>query len=889
MDEMVYSDNPYVDILVHYTKQLTIESIVKDSTEADNNETIESRNASLMYINTIRKKIPVDDYVETNAYYRLLAGLPPIPTEDEKIYYLAENPTSDPDKMYWIPLAPFDLILKKLGVTVYLPDYLHEADSSIAAVLKVNGIMDMIMSSNQVLANPDKYKYIEFIGSKRIDPIKSRMASDFQLLYLPDIDYSEIKQKYETIYEKNRLYVLRCIYSEAYRLANDYYDKFIIMLIKVMTMMDMIAEVFDYLIHMDIFDSRTIRFLFESYGVDYYSEIPTKYQVAMLKNMNMLLKYKSTNRNIVDICSLFGCENIEVFKYYIMKERIAENLKFNEDGTEDYNSNYTLKFIKVPLEDSLDNYTQSLENRVSYDDVTEQDPFWYGVDAKDLDVISYDDTRRFIAKRKREILEKEFSYERTKYISIDSTYDIAKMSQEICYFYNMIFDTVDDDIMVKVPALSKDELALGHLFSYIIALGYIYNGVQDDIITNDLEKNMYIYGFDFGCELENLAKICTDLVNNIGLDIDKENLLRELMGGKDFKYQSDEDLQGLESYERFISVFENNIQIVDYLENILSKESDKDIYDLYELIYKSLMTREFSVEYFEINGVCPDTYSEFLRIKSPDLYQSIQECLAITNEEKRKIYISNIFDNVIYALEEYFDSEKFKYIYNIIPTRNISFITQCIIKVVNFFKSYKTQMIGFSTIYKIDDKLGNRMDFLENIILKSAFDFYSILQPNETTKFYVSTEYTDDVDIFDEMDIDASWKLELNSTDTDDIFVTIETEVLPRIEAFSELNNIDESLSLYAHKEIEDRDDIIFKELVFINIDDRLTPDDFVVAEDADGLVLLSARTLKGGDLTLFTEYPEGNVTTVGVTSMMNTNFTSITIPEGIVEIEGGE
>ena len=302
------------------------------------------------------------------------------------------------------------------------------------------------------------------------------------------------------------------------------------------------------------------------------------------------------------------------------------------------------------------------------------------------------------------------------------------------------------------------------------------------------------------------------------------------------------------------------------------------------------MTKKFSTEYFEneIQGECPETYSEFLKHVNADLFKSIQECRAISNEEKRKTYISDIFDNVIYALEAMFGSDKFKYIYNVIPTRNISFLTQCIIKVVNFFKSYKTQMVGFSTIYKIDDKLNNRMDFLEKIILKSTFDFYSILQPNETAKFYVSTEYMEDMSLFDEIDIDPSWKLELNSGENEDVFVMIDTKVIPTIEAFSELNNIKESLGLYAHKEIEDRDEI-FKELVFINIDDSLTPDDFVVAEDVDGLVLVSARTLKGGDFTLFTEYPEGKVTSVGATGMLNTNFTSITIPEGIVEIEGGE
>lgn len=889
MDEMVYSDNPYVDILVHYTKQLTIDSIVKDCSEADNNETLKSRNDSLMYINNYRKNKEIP-YEETNAYYRLLAGLPPIPTEEEKLYYIADNPTKDPDKMYWIEYSSkYELIINKLNMTLNLKEgqhYIHQFDLEAIFTLQISGVMDIIKSDYP----GEKYGYLDYLGKKRIDPLTARMASNFQLLYVPDIDYSEIKQRYITVYERNRLYVMKSIYSEAYKLGNIYYDKFITILIKVMTMMDMIGEVFDYLIHLDIFDSRTIRFLFESYGVDYYSEIPTRYQVAMLKNMNTLLKYKSTNRNIVDICSLFGCDNIEVFKYYIMKERVSDKLQFKEDGTEDNTKNYTLKFIKVPLEESLDDYTQSLEHRVSYDDITSQDPFWYGVDAKDMDILSYDDTQRFIAKRKREILEKEFSYERTKYISIDSTIDIAKMSQQICYFYNMIFDNKDDNIEVSIPRLSNEAINIKYVFAYIIAIGYIYNGIQDDIITSDFEKNMYIYGFDFDQNLDDLAQMCSDLANNIGIHKDKEELFKELLGDRDFLTQDDESLNDLEfSYQKFITVFENNIEIVNHLENILSTESDKDLYDIYELIYKSLMTKKFSTECFEVGGVCPKTYTEYLASVCPELYKSLIECLAISNEEKRKTHISDLLDNIIYSLEEYFSSDEFAFIYNVIPTRNISFLIQCIIKVVNFFKSYKTQMVGFTTIYKIDDKLNNRMDFLEKVLYNSCFDFYSLINPKELAKFYIETEYTDDMDIFEEIDIDKSWKIFIGSNDIEDIFFEDEVGLIPQLYLRSDINIPNEEISLYAHKEIEDRNDI-FKEVVFINkYDVPLTADDFVVAEDVDGLVLISARTTKDGNLTLFTEYPEGNVTSIGVTGMMNTNFTSITIPEGIVEIEGGE
>lgn len=818
-DKMVYSDNPYIDILVHYTKLMTIESIVKDEAEADLNETIESRNASLIYVNNTLKNRYVD-YEEKNSYYRLLGGLPPIPTQDEQIRYISENPNKDPLKMYWVPIAEYKYILDDADISIEgeYPEYLHMVSSTLFASMEILGIIDFIKLDPRY--SGDKFKYIDHLGNKKIDPLTARTTDRFQLMYLPDVEYSIIKQSYEYIYEKNRLYVMRCVYSDAFKLGNKYYDKFIIILIKVITMMDMIVEVYNHLIHTEIFDSRTIRFLFESYGVDYYSEIPTKYQVAMIKNMNTLLKYKSTNRNIVDICSLFGCDNIEVFKYYIMKERTVGELHFKEDGTEDYTKNYSLKFIKVPLQESLDDYIQSLEHRVPYEDITSQDPFWYGLDATDLKNLNYDDINRFIAKRKREILEKEFSYERTKYISIDSTYDLAKMSQQISYFYNMIFDTIADDIKLSIPRLSRNEIDLGHLFCYILALGYIYNGIEDDIITNDMEKNMYIYGFNFE---EDMSTLYTNLSDDFNIDTAKDDFLTELLGGNKFLYQNDVSLDEKLPYQKFLEVFENNLKIEEYLREVLIEESDKDAYDLYELLYKSLVTKKFSTDYFkDAEGYIPRTYTEFLNNKNPDLYKSIEECRSIDNDERRKETISDILDIVVYTLEDMFETFDFSYIYNIVPTRNLNFLTQCVIKVINFFKSYKTQMVGISTIYKIDDKLDNKISFLEKILMSDHYDFYDKIEPHDTSKVFSRIVIKDKIGIIDD------------------------------VEEY---------------------------------LDEKIDRDDFVVAPDLNGLTLVSCRTTSDKDITLFTEYPDGDVTRIDSKGLQELNFNSIIIPEGIEEI----
>lgn len=811
-EKMVYSENPYVDVLVHYTKQLITDSIVKDAAEENKYETLQSRTGSLNYMYAYRNSEDPDsiEYTEFNNYIRLLNGEPPIPTPEEEVEFvngLADTYSPEElerrypegkyptEQMYWIdvkrfrdttknPLGPVEEdVCEALGIPYTLipdpqypddpdkatkvyddtPLYLHLMSSEYLTLFTINEYLDEVRE----LYTGRHYSYVNHLGVKKVPPIKSRMADAFQLLYVPDIDYSDIKQKFEEVYEKNRIYVLRCIYSNAFKLDNQYYDKFITILIKVITMVDMVSEVFNYLIRTDVFDSRTIRFLFESYGVDYYSEIPTRYQVAMIKNMNTLLKYKSTNRNIIDICSLFGCPNLEVFKYYIMKERTSNTLEFKEDGTEAYENNYTLKFIKVPLQEDLDRYTQAVENKIPYDEVTSQDPFWYAVDAKDSDVLSYDDTQRFIAQKKREILSKEFSYVRTKYLSIDTSYEVAEMAQQICYFYNMLYDKWHEDIdfTVEIPKLSETPIDIGIVFCFLTAMGFIYNGVEDDIITADFEKNMFVYGFNLDSNelvdmepgvawedrtINNLWCILKrDFDIDIAVDGSGHTVLTELLNGEEFYFDDLYSFSPIDSLDKFIKILENNLDVAKYVEGILIEEREKKTYDLYFAIYKSLMLREFSTEYYEVNGQVPRTYTDFLMTKSPDLYTVLTEAKSITNDEKRKIYISDIMDNVLYALEEKFPQNEFGYIYNVVPTRNQSFLTQCIIKVVNFFKSYKTQMIGFSAVYKLDDKLDNYIKILEDLEMSTDISPIDVVQPLEHASFESSFDIKDSVDIFE--------------------------------------------------------------------------------------------------------------------------------------------
>lgn len=353
-----YSESPYVDNIVYYTKLLAMGAIVKNQTEADDNE---SRRSLYMgdlycrckentatydmfkYTDNMLRQIGVPDklrercknnpeaipeelrsdalsiakthflnnYEEENEYYRKILGLPPI---GKPLLYV--------DK---------DLQIDNIGV-----DYTHAisemTDNELNAINDY-GIYKEILNRY----TSSEYDYLNYIGSS-VELYAARKAADYELLYIPSIDFQNIMEKFKDRYSVNRVFTIQTVKSEAYEFQSDYYNQFLIIFILIQTMVDLISEVQDHIIKHEAFDERCVRYIFEANGIPYYDEIPFKYQCNMLRSLNTLLKYKSTAKCMVEICSLFGFDSVNIFKYYLLKDRNIDSL------TGEYTFNYDTKF-----------------------------------------------------------------------------------------------------------------------------------------------------------------------------------------------------------------------------------------------------------------------------------------------------------------------------------------------------------------------------------------------------------------------------------------------------------------------------------------------------------------------------------------------------------------
>lgn len=756
-----YTDDPLLDQIIYDVSLMAIECVLKNPTEVENNETLESLENFNLYESCIKdtasfnlfeyddidlkscplipdsmidhyliymdelsenaksyildkkKKRFIDEYVEMNNYYRMLSGKPDYGTKGLSI-----------DKC--------GVDLSKYGINISDPKNTYIEDLSPVEIdlLDSEDVLDMIYENNK------SYKYLKYIGRRKIDFYTARKASNFSVLYIPQSSNSEVYSKFTERLDINRVYFINCFYSDAYKMGNDYFDSYMIFMIIVNSMLDMITLSHEYIIKREIFDLRTVQYILESNGVKFFPDIPMKYQKRLVRNLNLLIKYKSSDKNIVDICSLFGFDDIETFKYYLHKNRNKDsdgnyinNTKLDDDGNEvdDVESNYNLKFIRVPLDSDLDDCIRNSENYYDYEYITEFDKTWNG---------PYDP--RYI---KKKLLEEEFNVVRTKYISIDTITEMTNLAFELPYFINMIMNINSDNIdisklyMYCAPINPTASFNILDIFVYLYSLMYEYYGVEDDIMY-DTSNVLYIQGFNFDVDMNELATY-----------VEQNNFTLKDLGVDGFmiptKYLS---------FSQLINIYTNNKNIYDHVVYNLRNANNKKIYDIYKKIYDSLMITKINTQVYKLpDGNVANTYSEYLKFKNVILYNSIMKLRELP-EDSKQYTISTMINNVCDIVYEYLGSDNLKYIFSNLPAVSMDYVKKYMESVISFFKSYRITMLNVGSIYKFKDK--GKPTMLDEVFYSSDLDYNLIFDLQENVYNNTSLSYKEKIENIDKIYID---------------------------------------------------------------------------------------------------------------------------------------
>lgn len=602
-----------------------------------------------------RKRV-ISSYVEQNLYYRTISGQPPI--GDDPLYF--------PDYVYK------QYSLDKIPIS--------QINENTIISMEGEGLLDMMLKQY-----PDK-EYIAYMGKRKIDIVTARLADNYSLLYFPLVDNSEIfRRDFITTYEECREYFLNCIYNENLIQRYPKFDNFLSFCILTYTIQRMITGLFKIMVNRDFYDLETTRIFLESYNVPFFKIFTDQQLKLLVKNLNILLMNKSTNRCLFDILNLLGYNNYDIMKYYLVKQHKFDNNGFpyfkykvetdydgNEYVVEDKESMYELYFAAVNVKE------KNIQSVLSTNLQTEDYSVFVADDEK------WVDDKETLQK----LLDDDFNYIDTKYMGIRLMYKLQEMMFEISYLSRMLVDKKYETsrVYVSLQKLSEKPISLFDMIVTLACLVAKKNKMKPTLLSTP-SKLLTVSGWNFNADLEVIKediKSRPDLYDNA--------LCKYLI---DIVFTSPGDVNRM---------FENIQDFDSLITELMNTTTNIKAYHAYKKLYTTLMTTELNNSVYNLpSGETPHTMDEYLKEYNRPLYDVY---LNTPVDE-----ISNLIDYVISKMSEMFPSTKHLHGINTPDT----YMIEAILNLLRFFKSYTVDIKDFQIIYILDSRHFNMIRLISDL------------------------------------------------------------------------------------------------------------------------------------------------------------------------------
>lgn len=594
-------------------------------------------------------------YEEQNDYYRMLNGLPSI-SATKYIYNTNQKYPTD------IPVHELSLV-ERLEM---------EEDGTLAKLIE---------------ANPSA-EYLKYCGSKMISIYKARVANRFEILHRNNIDSSTLENDFDSVYESCANLVNSVYYSEAFKKTNVLYENFLAMSILFMTIQTMQYHYLSVDVIRDFYDTDSLKYVYDSYSVPFYNEIPLEYHRKIVKNINQLIGYKGSSQVFFDLFDIFNTD-MNIYTYYLTKVH-----RFNDDGTPEFTietdeddnelydkngnpvlaaSNYNIAFSKGEIYADPALSVADSANKSEYEDIISQDSYWVE-DANVKQIL--DDT--------------SFNFNETKYVGVQTVFDLLKITYENAYVFKMIMDnkTITDRLILQWPDL-EIEASFYEVFIYLAAIVCAYHGYEGNI-SDSLPYTAAVLGYDFQNStsiLKNYVETNSYLKRNTDL---REKIRSMVITNVNSVSSTFSNLQEIES------------MLIDGYINATSKEE----FEAYRDLYNSLMTSKIIDEVYTLkDGTLAENFSELLRSQSPDLYTRYLGVVSGDIESELTVIIDKLEDNLI----------SLKYAPHSLGIESSSLIEN-LFRILKFFKSAKAEIVGYNVIYKISGRGINFFKIMDECI-----------------------------------------------------------------------------------------------------------------------------------------------------------------------------
>ena len=624
------------------------------------------------YYNSISKQYEMI-YNESNDYYRMLMGLPN--KDDYDVIY-----NTDPR---WSTTTP-----------------IHEMSKVDRIEMERSGVLDDLLKKN-----PSK-EYIAYLGKKYIDPFIARIADRFEILYSTETVSGSLNKDFMSAYNSARQMVLSIYYNTAFKKSNTYYDNFLAMCILFIALQIMQHKYLQVDITRDFYDTESLKLVYDSYGVPFYTEIPLEYHQKIVKNINKLISYKGSSKVFFDLFDIFDARSMNIYSYFLSKTHIIGadgvplfNIKRDGDGNELYDedgnpildeSNYRIDFSRVQIYDDPALAIADDNNHVEYNALTSSDPYWI----EDAELIT-------------KLSNENFNYLESKYIGIQTVYDLMKITYENAYIFRLIMDNreLTDTFNFRWSELGIN-VSIFDIFVYLSALYCRFYGYEG-IISDKIPSIMDTLGYNF----EKSSVILKNISTNPTLQGNSEliNLLMKL---------NVDDLNSID--EVYTNIEKIREIIVDGYINAKTIEE----YNAYRELYDSLMiSKEITATYTnKQTGEVYATFTDMLADNSPSLMQ--RYLLLEDNEIENEIVVTTD------KIEELIQSVRHLVLSSGMVNHNMM---EPLFKILKFFKSAKAELVDYNIVYTINKRGVNYFKLID--LLRIIIDSEKIDEPAYFTEF----------------------------------------------------------------------------------------------------------------------------------------------------------
>ena len=575
----------------------------------------------------LRRQRVLDTFEEQNEYYRTLNGYPPLNTKVNKFHYVPKDICSSYNIEHSVPIHKLQDYYNKQKV--------GEGDRII------NLVDGLGLIKNLKKAHPDE-TYLNYIGSNRIDLVKARRAKNFEILALDKVNIrSNVFDAFVDMYGKCRDYFVNTVFVNTFRPFFDYYDRFIAMCIMVMTMQQLIMKQIPFEVERNFFDVYAVQLLYDAYNIPYDLDIDEETQNNIVRNLNMIIQNKATDKVIYDIGKILGFNNLKVYKYFLGKEHRYDiygapifkyKEQFNNDTGEvemvpDYEAMYDIYFEKEELKnnDFIQTFNSKI-NRVEYEDVTTGDPFWW------------EDQNLF--HRKWDV---DYNFVETKYLSLGLSYSMTDIIFENIVLLKLLIsqESKISDIVLSVPKIldgvNVPIFDLVILLICLVAKKHHLTGEIISIPTQVIDVLDYLQNTEGGEEylVDTFSFNFDYLLSEEG--IKETSKLKDMLGEDDAKlftqYISvlsiDSKADPATKIKTLNLMYDNIKKLNEFFQLKMTACADKELYYCLKTLQRAIFYSKEVKSVFTITGTTTGfkrtafNYFEYLHYRNPKLYSAI--------------------------------------------------------------------------------------------------------------------------------------------------------------------------------------------------------------------------------------------------------------------------